>query len=145
MIYIAGDKHGFPAIQMITTYLNNEGSLFENLGVKDSNGNIKLEDMIPAVIEKVKENEDNKGILVCGTGIGVEVGANKFSGIRACLATNEKLAEWAATKDKCNVLCLVGWDIDQGRINKILNAWLNADYDGSESRLEMFEAFNKWH
>jgi ribose 5-phosphate isomerase B len=145
MIYIAGDKHGYNAIEFVKNYLSSHKIEYENLGVQNETQTMKLEDMIPAVTTKVKEKETNRGILVCGTGIGVEVGANKFSGIRACLATNEKIAEWSAVYDKCNVLCLVGWDIDQERTNKILDAWLNSVYDGSTKRLAMFEEFNNWH
>lgn len=145
MIYIAGDKHGFKGITMIEAYLKTHGIPFENMGVKSGDENMKLEDMIPPVVKKVLEQENNKAILVCGTGIGVEVGANKFSGIRACLATNEKIAEWAAVYDKCNVLCLVGWEIEQEKVNKMLDAWLHAKYDGSENRLKMFEVFDNWH
>jgi RpiB/LacA/LacB family sugar-phosphate isomerase len=145
MIYIAGDKHGFKAIQMVESYLTGQHIPFENIGVKNMEENLKLEDMIPPVVKNVLEHEENKAVLVCGTGIGVEVGANKFSGIRACLATNEQIARWAAEKDKCNVLCLAGWDIDQEQVNKIVQAWLTTKYDGSETRLKMFEEFDKWH
>jgi ribose 5-phosphate isomerase RpiB len=77
--------------------------------------------------------------------VGVEVGANKFSGIRASLATNPQIAEYAAVYDKCNVICLVGWDDDKVKVHKILDAWIHAEYDGNEKRLKMFEEFNKWH
>src|SRR5579863_8889688 len=106
MIYIAGDKHGYNAIKLVEDYLHTYNIEFVNLGVKSNEEEIKLEDMIPSITKKVLEKKENKGILSCGTGVGVEVGANKFSGIRACLATNEKVAEWSRVYDNCNVLCL---------------------------------------
>lgn len=145
MIYIAGDKHGYRAIKIIEGYLKSKNIDFRNLGVNSDNEDIRLEDMIPKVVSKVKDNEDNRGILTCGTGIGVEVGANKFSGIRACLATNEEVAEWSRVYDKCNVLCLVGWGVEKEKVYQILDKWFSAEYDGSEKRLKMFEEFNKWH
>lgn len=104
-----------------------------------------LEIMIPPVVKGVLEDQNNRGILSCGTGVGVEVGVNKFSGIRACLATSEELAEWAAVYDKCNVLCLVGWGSSKEKIFKMLDKWLNAKYDGDKGRLKTFEEFDKWH
>ncbi len=145
MIYIAGDKHGFEVVKLVEGFLQSRGLEYKNLGVQNKDEEMTLEEMIPKVTSKVLQNEENKGVLTCGTGIGVEVGANKFSGIRACLATNEKIASWAVEKDKCNVLCLTAWDIDSERLDKILSAWFDARYDGSEKRLKMFEEFNKWH
>lgn len=145
MIYIGADKHGYKAIQFVEDYLKSHNIDFENLGVKNENEDMPFEDMIPKVVSKVKEDEDNKGILSCGTGVGVEVGANRFSGIRACLATNPKIAEWSAVYDKCNVLCLVGWDVEKKNVDKMLDAWLNAKYDGDEKRLKMIETFDSWH
>lgn len=145
MIYLAADKHGFQAIKFVEEYVSSHNIEFVNLGVKNENEEMKLEDMLPPVKDKVLENSDNKAIISCGTGIGVEVGINKFSGIRACLATNAQTAEWSRIYDKCNVLCLIGWNTKQEEINKILDAWFAAQYDGNEGRLKMFEAFNKWH
>ncbi|HUQ85790.1 MAG TPA: RpiB/LacA/LacB family sugar-phosphate isomerase [Candidatus Limnocylindrales bacterium] len=145
MIYLAGDKQGYDAVKIVSDFLDSKRIYYQNLGVKSSSEDLKLEDMIPSVTKKVLEEENNIGILSCGSGIGVEVGANKFSGIRACLATNEKIAEWAKVYDNCNILCLVGWNPDKANIEKIVSAFLNSDYDGSEKRLKMFEEFNKWH
>ncbi len=145
MIYLAGDKQGFDAIQIVSKYLDSNNLEYENLGVESTEEDIELEEMIPKVAQKVLESEINIGILSCGSGIGVEVGANKFAGIRACLATNEKIAEWARIYDKCNVLCLIGWNPEKENIEKIVNSFLNSKYDGSEKRLKMFEEFNKWH
>ncbi len=145
MIYVAGDKHGFNAIKIVIDYLEKHGIKYENLGIQNQSEDIKLEDMIPSVVNMVLGNKNSQAIISCGTGIGVEVGVNKFSGIRACLATNEKVAEWARVYDNCNTLCLVGWDCDKNEVFKILDAWFRAEYDGSKDRLKMFEEFNKWH
>jgi len=145
MIYIAGDKHGFAAIKAVEDYLKSRGVDYLNLGVKTKDEDLPLEAMIPRVIKKVLENDDNLGILSCGTGVGVEVGANKFSGIRACLATDEKIAKWSRIYDNCNILCLVGWDCKKENIFKILDSWFSAEYDGDKKRLKMFKKFNNWH
>lgn len=145
MIYIAGDKHGYSAIEFVIEYLNEHEIEYVNLGVTSLSEDMKLEDMIPPVVKKVLDDDSNIGILSCGTGIGIEVGVNKFSGIRACLADNKQIAEWARVYDKCNVLCLVGWNSDRQRVYEILDSWFSARYDGDEARLEMFDRFNEWH
>lgn len=145
MLYIAGDKHGYKAILLVENYLKKLNIRFENLGVKTEGQDMKLEEMIPKVVTKIVNANDNLGILSCGTGIGVEVGANKFGGIRACLASNEKLAEWSRVYDNCNVLCLAGWESDEVMVNKILDAWFSAKYDGNIKRSEMFKVFSEWH
>jgi ribose 5-phosphate isomerase B len=100
--------------------------------------------MIPIVVSMLKKSTSHKAVLSCGTGIGVAVGANKFKGVRACLATSEQIAEWATVYDNCNTLCLVGWDINQTKTNRVLDAWLNAKYDGSKKRLKMLKTFDTW-
>ena len=145
MIYIAADRHGYKVIEMTKEFLVSNKIDCQNLGVTSYKKDMKLEDMIPNVVENVRKNKLNKAILSCGTGVGIEVGANKFSGIRACLATNTKIAEWSRIYDDCNVLCLVGWNNDKKEVHKILKAWFNAKYDGSKKRLKMFKEFDKWH
>ncbi len=144
-IYLAGDKHGFKAIQYVKEWLKSKKIEFVDLGVKSETEEMMLEIMIPPVARGVLENEANRGILACGTGIGVEVGANKFSGIRACLVTSKELAEWAGVYDKCNILCLVGWNCERSKIYKMLEKWLEAKYDGDQARLKSFVEFDKWH
>jgi len=142
MIFLGADKHGYKAMQIVLDFLSGRGIASENLGVKKESEDMKLEDLIPRVVSKVLSGKGNQGILSCGTGVGVAVGANKFKGIRACLATNRKVAEWSRVYDDCNVLCLAGWDCTKENIEDILGAWLKAEYDGDKGRLEMFKAFD---
>lgn len=145
MIYIGADKHGFEAINIVERYLNTENIRYRNLGVNKKGQDIRLEDLIPKVTEEVLKDKQNLGILSCGSGIGVEVGANKFSGIRACLANDPEISEWSRTYDNCNVLCLVGWRAKTNKINNILSAWLDAEYDGNKNRLKMLKTFDSWN
>ena len=144
MIYLGGDKHGLKAINFVANFLQSKNIEFINLGVHEEGQDIKLQKLIPDIATKVLENKGNQAIISCGTGVGVEVGINKFSGIRACLAQDEKVAEYARVYDDCNVLCLVGWEIKATTVEKIMSAWLGAKYDGNEERLQMFQTFNNW-
>lgn len=145
MIYLAADKHGFDVIKMIEAFLKAKKLPYENLGVSSATQEMKLEDMIPPLVKKLRQNKQNRAILSCGTGIGVEVGVNKFSGVRAVLATSPQIAEWSRVYDDCNVLCLVGWNNTAKNVKEILEAWFAAEYDGDKGRLKMFKAFDEWH
>lgn len=145
MIYLAGDKHGFRAISFAAEYLDAHGIAYEHMGVGNDEAGMPLEDMLPPVAKKVRSDPNNKAIVSCGTGVGVEVGINKFSGIRAVLATSPRIAAWSVEKDNCNVLCLVGWDASKELTDAILDAWFAAEYDGSEKRLAMMKVFDTWH
>ena len=145
MIYIGADKHGFKTIQSVIGYLKDKNIPFTNVGVGSSDEDMELENLIPAVVRGVRENKDNTGVLVCGTGVGVVVGANKFSGIRAVLGGEEKIVEWSRQYDDCNVLCLPGWSISDEATKKSLHIFLETDYDGDPSRLAMTQTFDTWH
>jgi len=144
MIFLGGDKHGLKTIDFVINYLEAKKINFQNLGLTQQNPTTSLEIFLPEVASQVLKSVENMGIVSCGTGIGVEVGINKFSGIRACLVVEPKFANWARVYDKCNVLCLPGWEISQTQINSILDAWFSGEYDGSQSRLKMFETFDSW-
>lgn len=144
MIYLGADKHGLEAIRIVSDLLKAEDREFINLGVQEEGEDISLQELIPRVAGEVLKGGGNTGILSCGTEVGVEVGANKLAGIRACLATSAKIAKYSRVYDDCNVLCLVGWEAEKESVRDIVTAWLVADYDGSEKRLKMFDAFNAW-
>lgn len=145
MIYIGADKHGLETVKAVIAYLNEKKIPFKNLGVSSPDEDTRLEDLIPAIVNGVREAENNKGVLICGTGIGVMVGANKFSGIRAVLGDEEKLVEWSRQYDDCNILCLAGWNVKPEKAGKLLNVFLNTNYDGDTARLSMIKTFDTWH
>lgn len=145
MLYIAADKYGFQTIRAVEKYLVSRDVQFENVGVKSEAQDITLEVMIPAVVNRTREDQKNRGILVCGTGVGVAIGANKFVGIRACLATDAKVAEWGVVYDNCNILCLSGWEFDLQKLNTILHAFFDAHFDDQDSeRAKMIKTFDEW-
>lgn len=135
---VAGDKYGLEHIARIKHQLESDGHTVEDFGGAEA----QLEEMIPAVVAAVKAGA--RGILVCGTGIGVEIGANRFKGVRATLATNPEMAEWSRQYDNTNVLCLSAWATKEDEVEPILEAWLESDYDGSEKRLAMLKTFDTW-
>lgn len=144
MIYLGADKHGFKTLKIVQNYLKSKEIEFINLSVSKEDDVIQLEDLIPKIAKKILTSQDDKGIMICGTGIGIAIGANKIKGIRANLANDKTIAEWSVTYDNCNVLCLSGWKSDKKNIEEIIQSFLKAKYDGSEKRLEMMRVFDSW-
>jgi ribose 5-phosphate isomerase B len=144
MLYLGADRHGFHAISMVEDFLRAQNIPYENLGVAQDDEDVKLEALIPKMASAVLATPDNKAILSCGTGVGVEVGINKFAGIRACLAADARVAGYSRVYDDANVLCLVGWNPNAPTIEEMVHTWLASEYDGSEARLDMFKVFDSW-
>ncbi len=145
MLYIAADKYGYKTIRIVEKFLKKKKLNYQNLGVTSDKGSLTLQEFIPKIVKHVHKNKSNKAILSCGTGIGVDIGTNRFRGIRSCLATTHQIATWSRIYDDCNCLCLPGWNMTEEKIHGILSAWLSARYDRNKERLQMFKAFDQWH
>ncbi len=78
----------------------------------------------------VQKGEAQKGILICGTGIGMSIVANKFKGIRAALCLNEYMARMSRKHNDANVLCLGDRIIGEDLAIAIVDAWLNTEFEG---------------
>ena len=87
--------------------------------------------VVGITLEKVA-GTDNLGILVCATGIGMCIAANKIKGARAAIAWNEFTALSAREHNNANILCLAGKVLDTEMAKKIVGVWLGAEYAGEE-------------
>lgn len=144
-IVLAGDDKAWDCINKAIEYLQNKNIKVENLGVQNSDDSIKLTEFIPKVCKAVATEQSILGILLCGTGAGVEIGANRFKGIRASLCVKPIQAQWAREKDDANVLCLSSWDLNESNnLESILDAWFKTTFDGDSARRAMLETFDSW-
>lgn len=126
MIIIGSDHAGFKLKQHIKKLLD---SL--NLKYKDVGGFCKdcaddYPDYAKKVARQVKNN--NKGILICGSGIGVCIAANRVRGIRAVNAPNSKLAKFSREHNNSNILCLGGRILSPRKAKKITKIWLSTEF-----------------
>ncbi len=149
-IYLGSDHAGFNLKKQIKEHLANqykgqEGYSILDLGVF-TNDATDYPDIAREVCEKVVENEGAMGILICGSGIGMSIAANRLKGIRAVLANNEETAKLARAHNNANVLCmgerLTPYDLAQ----KITNAFLEGKFDAEERhirRVGKLETLNK--
>ena len=145
MIFVAADHFGFIVKQVAIVWLRSHGFEFEELGSRSESDIQSITDFIPAVTKSVLRNSSNRGIMICGTGIGVDIGANRFRGIRSVLASTPRIAEWSRTYDNSNMLCLSGWEANMTTVESILQVWFNTpftDDDGSKSKF--LSAMDNW-
>lgn len=142
MIYIAGDHLTIELMQQLEGYLTSKGLEYKNLGAKSAEEITQLQKIIPAVTQYVRIDDTSSGVLACGTGTGVEIGANRFRGIRASLCRDAEQAKNARIYDNANVLCLGSWY--QNDVAAIMDAWLSNKFGGDESLSQMLRDFDEW-
>lgn len=128
-IAIGADHAGFEGKEKIKKTLDELGVEYEDVGTF-SGDSVDYPDFSQKVGEKVSSGETEKGILVCGSGIGVAIAANKINGIRAAQAWNEETARLSRRHNDANVLTIGARVIPETEIPKIVAAWLETDFEG---------------
>ncbi len=103
---------------------------FEREDVDDATKAVDYPDVAAAVAEAVASGEADKGILICGTGIGMCVAANKIRGVRAAVCGNEVAAELSRRHNDANVLCLSGEFLSVAETEALVRIWLTTPFDG---------------
>jgi len=125
--------------------------LFEKLGheVEDmgpyTKDRVDYPDFASKVCQAVIDNPESKGILICGTGLGMSMAANKFDGIRAAVCHNVYSAMMAREHNDANILCLGERVTGQGVVEAIVNAWDSTQFAGGRhsNRVEKIDALYK--
>ncbi len=128
-IAIGGDHAGFQLKEIIKSKLESEGYLIEDFG-PFSDQSVDYPDFVHPVANSIENGEYNFGILICGSGNGVAMTANKHKGIRAAVCWNEMLAKLARAHNDANILCLAGRFLDDELAMEIVNIFLKTDFDG---------------
>lgn len=123
-IYIGTDHAGFRLKERLNPYLKKRKYRVIDLGNKKYDKNDDYPVFAARVAKKVAKDKNSKGILICGSGQGVCIAANKIKGIRAALAEHVQDAFLARKDDDCNVLCLQGRFTTFDKTKKIVNKFL---------------------
>ena len=134
MIYIGADHRGFKLKEKIGQYLDNLGYDWEDAGNRKYDQEDDYSDFGIRAAEKTAENE-GKGIVVCGSGVGICVAANKVKGIRAGLITSKKQAEAARKDDDINMLCLSADNLSDEENLEIVKVFLETEFLGEEKHV----------
>lgn len=128
-IAIGGDHAGFQLKEIIKSKLETEGYFIEDFG-PFSDQSVDYPDFVHPVANSVENGEYNFGILICGSGNGVAMTANKHKGIRAAVCWNEMLAKLARAHNNANILCLAGRFLDDELATEIVDVFLKTGFDG---------------
>jgi ribose 5-phosphate isomerase B len=94
-------------------------------------------DLAKAVAMRVSKGEADRGILICGTGIGMSITANKFRAVRAVSCYDEVMVEISRRHNDANVLCLPGDMIGDRPVDELVMMWLQTDFDGGRHSLRL--------
>lgn len=129
IIPIASDHAGFQAKVMAVTILKELGFDVLDLGVHDESS-VDYPDFAVLVARAVGNGEYPRGVLICGSGQGMCITANKIEHVRAALAWSPEIAKLAAQHNNANVLCLPGRFLSEEDIRVILQSWLETDFEG---------------
>ncbi len=127
--YIACDHAGFNIKEKVKNIVKNLGHEIIDLGT-NSNDRVDYPDFAHKLSLAVLEDKNSFGILICGTGIGMSVTANKHKGIRAALCHDAYTAEMARAHNDANVLCFGERVVGMGVIESIIKAWCKTKFEG---------------
>lgn len=144
MLFIGADHRGFNLKEEIKKYLKERGEEFEDRG----NDTLDPEDDYPDFALKVahavaKDPKHNRGILLCGSGVGVDIVANKVKGVRSALALSAWMAEQSRKDDDTNVLSLAADLTDPATAKRIVGTWLDASFSGEQRHKRRIEKIRK--
>jgi ribose 5-phosphate isomerase B len=144
MIAIGSDHGGFELKSAIKRLLEERGLTYDDCGT-DNGDSVDYPDFGEKVARKVASGAAVKGILVCGTGIGMSIVANKFPHVRAALATDPFMARMAKEHNNANILVLGGRVLDQGLAVEMVATWLDATFEGGrhQGRLDKIAALER--
>ena len=134
-IALGSDHGGYQLKENLKKYLKELNVEYKDFGC-NSEKSIDYPDIGFKIAREVKNRNYDKGILICGTGIGMSIVANKIKGIRASLCHDVFSARYAREHNDANILTLGGRVIDSGLAKEIVKVWLNTDFSGEERHLK---------
>jgi len=131
LVYIGSDHAGFANKNELKNYLKETGREVTDLGTF-TEASVDYPDIAREVSEKVLETPGSLGVLLCGTGIGMSMAANKLHGIRAALCNDENAAEMSRRHNDANVLAMGARTTETEVLKKILEKFLTTKFEGAE-------------
>ena len=136
MIVIGSDHGGVTLKDAIKGYLVQRGLVVDDLGTSDQTS-VDYPDFGERVSRQVSTGSAELGILVCGTGIGMSIVANKFPGVRAALINDEFTARMAKEHNNANILVLGGRVVDVPEALRMVGLWLDSTFEAGRHQLRL--------
>src|SRR3989344_3935709 len=147
MVYLGADHGGVQKKEEIKLLLKEMGVAFEDLGNAVYDPGDDYPEFARKVAEAVSKNQkDHRGILLCRSGVGVDIVANKFPGVRSALVASRELAQLSRMHDDSNVLALASDYLTESETRQIVKVWLNSPFTGEDRlvrRLKKIEEIEK--
>ena len=141
-VVIGSDHAGYRLKESVKNFLIGKGMNVEDVGTHSEESTD-----YPLYAEKVaryiQDGKAERGILICGTGIGMSISANKFRGIRASLCTNEYMARMSRRHNNANILCLGSRVVGEDLALSIVSAWLDEEFEGGR-HLKRLTIIEEW-
>lgn len=128
-IAVGTDHRGYPIRARLIDLLQRLGHEVEDLGTFTGEA-VDYPDIAARVARKVSRSEVDRGILICGTGLGMCITANKFPGVRAAPCHDDLTAEMSRRHNDSNILCLSGDLLGERLIDRMVELWLSAPFEG---------------
>lgn len=144
MLAIGCDHGGFELKNHIISHLKEQGIVIKDFGTYDENS-VDYPDIAEKVCKSITSGECERGILVCGTGIGMSIAANKVKGIRAAVCTDVYSAKMTKQHNNTNVLCLGGRVTGRELAFMICDTWLSEEFLGGrhQNRIDKISNLEK--
>lgn len=142
MIALGCDHGGYELMQEVIAYLDGEGLEYKNFGC-DSTDAVDYPIYAKKVAKAILSGECEKGILICGTGIGISITANRFKGIRAALCSDCFSAEATRQHNDANILAMGGRVVGPGLAVKIVDTFLNTGFSNAERHVNRVKAIDE--
>lgn len=147
MIYLAADHRGFALKETLKMFLTEEGFSFEDVGAFTLDVQDDYVDFAISAVEKIAQDPTNhRGILLCGSGHGMDVVANKYKGLHAAWVNTHESAVMSRAHGNTNVLVLGADWLDENTAKDIVGTWLKTPFSGEERhvrRLKKIEELEK--
>jgi len=135
-IWIGNDHGGYLLKLQLIEYLKDKGIPYRNIGC-DSEEIVRYPNIAAQVAGAVSKGEISRGILICSTGIGMSIIANKYKGVRASLCTNSFMGKMTRAHNDSNILVLGGKITNTSQSLEILEAWLNTEFEGGRHSISL--------
>ena len=144
LIAIASDHGGFSLKVDIVSFLNELGYEVNDMGPKNQNS-VDYPDYAIRIAQTVTKNTDSRGIVICGTGIGMSIVVNRFPGIRGTLCSDLYTAKLCREHNDSNILIMGGRVVGHGLAREIVKVWLSTPFDGGrhQKRLDKISQFDE--
>ena len=144
LIAIASDHGGFSLKVDIVSFLNELGYEVDDMGPKNHNS-VDYPDYAIRIAQAVTKNTDSRGILICGTGVGMSIIVNRFAGIRGTLCSDLYTAKLCREHNDSNILIMGGRIVGHHLAKEIVKTWLITPFEGGrhQKRIDKIIKFDK--